>query len=392
MKRKDGISNRGKESWRIKIELPRDPATGERRTHYETVRGTREDAKARRIALLDRMYKGDKVESSALDLATYLRSWLMAPDNLPAEARARWTPADLSPKTAERYRQLSEQQIIPHLGAISLRKLDTAHVRDWHAKLLAAGGKDGRPLHPRTVGHAHRLLHRALARAVEDGKLFRNVAGVKPPKVEDEELEILTADQIADCLAKLRDHALYSIVYVALGTGLRRGELLGLQWSDIDFDASMLRVERSIEETQAGLRFKPPKSKAGRRTISLAPSTVETLRSHRRRQLEARMALGLGKAPDDALVFCQHDGAPMSPDKLSRDWARLVASRKLPRVSFHALRHSHVSALVAAGIDVHSVSERIGHGSAALTLRVYTHLFTKKDAAAAAAIEAMLKM
>jgi integrase len=193
------------------------------------------------------------------------------------------------------------------------------------------------------------------------------------------------------CLEKLRGHLFRPVVVVALGTGLRRGELLALQWGSVDLEGRSIRVERSLEETKSGLRFKAPKSKQGRRSVSLPSSVVEVLRSHRRQQQELWLALGLGKLSDDALVFCQPDGLPMSPDKLSRDWHRLVIARKLPKVSFHALRHRHVSALIDGGLDVFSVSRRIGHASAALTLRTYTHLFSKKDAVADAAIDAALR-
>lgn len=236
------------------------------------------------------------------------------------------------------------------------------------------------------------ILHCALARAAAGQKVFRNVASIiKPPKVEDSEVNILSADQIAELLSQLRGHSLYHLAVVAIGTGLRRGELLALQWGDVDLDNAMLRVERSLEETKQGLRFKPPKSRHGRRSVSLPPTVVETLREQRRQKLEERLALGLGKFPDDALVFSREDGSPMSPDNLSRDWRRLVISRKFPRVSFHALRHSHVSALINGGLDVFSVSRRIGHGSPALTLKTYTHLFSKKDTQAAEAIESALR-
>jgi integrase len=172
---------------------------------------------------------------------------------------------------------------------------------------------------------------------------------------------------------------------------MRRGELLALQWGDIDLDAGMLKVERSIEETKAGLRVKPPKTKHGRRTISLAPTTTEALRAHRRRQLEIRMALGMGKPEGDTLVFSAPDGAMLSPDNLSRDWRRTVLVRQLPQVMFHALRHSHASALIASGLDVLSISRRLGHGSPTVTLTVYGHMFENKDTKAAAAIEAALK-
>jgi integrase len=143
-------------------------------------------------------------------------------------------------------------------------------------------------------------------------------------------------------LAKLQGHPFYTIAVTALGTGMRRGELLALRWGDVNLDSGVARVERSLEETKAGLRFKEPKSEHGRRSVSLPLSVVDVLRAYRRDQLEIRVALGLGKLAGEALVFCEYDGTPMPPDKLSRDWSRLVPARKLPDVSFHALRHTHV--------------------------------------------------
>jgi integrase len=179
----------------------------------------------------------------------------------------------LAPNTLERYRELAEQQIIPHLGNIVAQRLRPSAVRDWHELLLKSGGKGGRALSAMTVGHAHRVLHRALQRALEAELLARNVAtAISPPSLEYEEVEILDADDIALALERLDGHRLYAISALALATGMRRGELLGLQWVDCNLDAGVLRVERSLEETAAGLRFKPPKTKHGRRTITLPPA------------------------------------------------------------------------------------------------------------------------
>ena len=383
--RKGNVTRRGKHSFRVKIELDRDPA-GQRRYCLETIKGrpgeavreVKARANARLIELLDKMNKGEHVVQSTATVASYLRAWLEA-------------PVGLSPKTTERYRQLAEQQIIPHLGEIALQKLGPADVQDWHATLLVEGGKNGRPLSARTVGHAHRLLHSALARAAVGQQVFRNVASlVKPPMVEEREIASLSADQVGEVLRKLRDHPIYSLVVMALGTGLRRGELVALAWTAVDLDGGEIRVERSLEETRSGLRFKSPKSRNGRRTVSLPPTVVETLSEHRQGQLELRLALGLGKPPSDALVFANVDGSPLRPDRVSRDWARLVVSRRLPKVPFHGLRHSHVSALIDGGLDVFAVSRRIGHGNASMTPRTYTHWFSRKDSEAVAAIEAAL--
>jgi integrase len=206
--------------------------------------------------------------------------------------------------------------------------------------------------------------------------------------VESEEVEILTSPQITEILAKLEGHWLYPFAAIDLGTGLRRGELLALRWSDVDLEGATLRVDRSLEETNAGLRFKTPKTKHGRRTVSLPAAALEALRVHRRQQLELRMALGSGREPTDALVFCSPEGAPLSPDNLSRDWRRTVRAKSLPEVTFHALRHTHASILIAQGVDILTISRRLGHGTPAVTLTVYAHLIEKVDTKAAAAIDA----
>ena len=156
-------------------------------------------------------------------------------------------------------------------------------------------------------------------------------------------------------------------------------------------DNAALRIERSLEETKAGLRFKVPKTRYGRRTITLPPSAIEALRAHRRRQLELRVALGQGKPDTGALVFCTIDGEPIAPSRISGAWRDAVVAKKLPRVSFHSLRHAHASALIARGTDVVTVSRRLGHGSLVVTLSVYSHIFEKTDAGAAAAIEAAMQ-
>jgi integrase len=176
-----------------------------------------------------------------------------------------------------------------------------------------------------------------------------------------------------------------------LGSGARRGELLAIRLTDIDLDRASLSIERSLEQTKAGLRFKPPKTACGRRTISLPPSAVTVLCEHRRRQLELRLALGLGRAEPETLLFSEPDGSPMAPDKLSWRWRNTCVSLKLPRVSFHALRHTHASMLIASGLDVVAISRRLGHANPNVTLAVYAHLFKKDDSTAADAVEAILR-
>ena len=373
------VTKRGKSSWRLKFDVGRDPVTGKRLTRLLTVKGRRQDAERELARLVTAAHDGTLIEPSKVTLADYLRSWLNGPHGL-------------APKTVERYRELVDRQIVPHLGALPLQKIRPAQVQEWHNALLKSGRIDGGPLSARTVGHAHRVLHRALQRAVEIETLPRNVASViRPPKVEYKEVESLSAMQMGQVMDKLAGHPLHGIVALALASGLRRGELLALRWCDVDLDGAMLKVERSLEETKAGLRFKVPKTRHGRRTVSLPSSAVELLRTARRGQLEQRMAIGLGRPAPDALVFSKFDGSPMSPDNLSRDWRTATLALDLPRVMFHALRHSHASALIAAGLDVVTVSRRLGHATPVVTLTTYAHLFQKTDTAAASAIETILR-
>jgi integrase len=370
------IRRRGARSWELKFDAGRDQA-GRRKTRYVSFKGTKREAEAELVKLLDARNNGVAIDPSKLSVADYLRAHLER--------------LQVTPKTAERYKQLAEQQIIPHLGAKILQKLRPLDVQSWHGILLRKGGKDGRPLAPRTVSHAHRVLHRALAEATATELTPRNVSSVvHPPAVEQREVEILSAVQIGQVLAALRGTEWGPLVAVAIGTGLRRGELLGLTWSDFDLNSAALKVSRSVEETKLGLRLKSPKTKAGRRTISLAPSTIETLRAHLCKQRELRMALGIGRETPQTPIFGTPAGELRSPDNLSRDWVRLVKSKGLPDVTFHALRHTHASALIASGVDVVKIARRLGHSSPKVTLTVYAHLFDKGDETAAAAIETAL--
>jgi integrase len=381
------IVKRGKNSYRLKWDMPAEG--GNRVTRYATVRGKRADAERRLIELLRERDTGTSVDPSTVTVAEYLRGWLGDPpkDGEPPSA----PPAGLTPKTAERYRELAEGQIIPHLGDIALQKLRPARIEQWHVDLLKAGSKRGKPLSPTTVQHAHRVLHKALKRATKTEIVSRNVAAViSPPPTKRRKVRILTSDEITDTLAKFEGHALYSLAVFDLATGMRRGELAGLRLADLDLDAGTVSVCRAVEETTAGLRVKEPKTEKGWRTLSLPPSAIAVMREHRRALLETRLKVGLGKPDADTLVFGEPDGSILRPNRLSWLWRAAVKSLGAPRVNLHALRHTYASALIAAGLDVITVQHKMGHATATTTLNTYGHLFKKDDTAAVNAIEAVL--
>lgn len=371
------VRRRGERSWELKFDLGTDPQTGRRLTRYHSFKGTKREAQAELTRLMAGAADGNYVDPSKLTLTEYLDRW-----------ERDWAAVHVSPKTIERYRELLRIHVRPHLGAVRLQRLRPVNLGELYAKLLREGRGDT-GLSARTVGHVHRVLHKALVIAAEWELIANNPADIaKPPPAAAAEIEILTEDQVRAVLRAMRGRAMYPILALALGSGMRRGEILALTWGDIDLAAGKVRVEHSVEQTKAGLRLKAPKTRHGRRTIALPTSVVADLRAHRAAQQELRLRLGLGKIQDSALVFPNLNGGLRSPNALTKEWCRATIDRDLPRVSLHALRHTHASQLIASGLDVLTISRRLGHGSPTITLGVYGHLFTNTDDRAAQIIEA----
>jgi integrase len=373
------IRRRGEHSWEMKFDDGHDPATGRRLIRYHSFKGTKRDAERKLTELLKARDDGAYVESSKVTLGEFLDRW------------ETWAAGQVSAKTLERYKELGKLYVRPHLGAARIQKLKTVNFAELYGVLQKPEAEQGTGLSPRTVGHVHRLLHRVFGHAVKWGVTANNpVTSADPPVVERTEIEILGPAQIKAVLLGLKGRPLYPIAVLGLATGMRRGELAALRWKDADLDGGKVRIEQSLEQTKGGLRFKAPKTKAGRRAVTVPPSVVSELRVHWRRQQEHRLALGLGKASDDDLVFARPDSSPYPPDSLTFDWARTVRRLKLPIVTFHALRHTHASQLIASGLDVVTVSRRLGHSNPTVTLGVYGHLFTNTDDRAATVVEAAM--
>jgi integrase len=293
-------------------------------------------------------------------------------------------PDGITARTAQRYRQLTKSQIAPYIGAKPLQKLIRLDIEGWHNALHQSG------LGARTIGHAHRLLHKALRDAESDGLVSKNVCRLhRAPKVVEREKVIV--QDVPGFIAKIRGSRLYVPALLALVTGMRFGEVLALRGRSVDLDKKVIYVREAVEETKAhGIRIKSPKTKAGRRDITLPDIAVEALSEHRRQLLETRMQLGIGKLPDNALLFATLEGRPLRPCTASKDWSRVAESIGMPEITFHALRHTHASQLIASGVDIVTISKRLGHAKPNVTLSTYAHMFDTDDRKAAAAINAAL--
>jgi integrase len=263
------------------------------------------------------------------------------------------------------------------------------NLRPVHLSELYGSLRRDVTLAARTIGHVHRVLHRALGHATGWDVVAHNIAArVSPPRVSHREIEILTPAQVKVILATARNRRIYPIATLALATGMRRGELLALRWQDVDLDQAKITVARSLEQTKAGLRFKEPKTAHGRRTISLPATAVTELRAHWRAQQTQRLALGAGKSPPDALVFADLNGEPRLPNAITKEWERTARAVGMAFATLHSLRHTHASHLIANGLDILTISRRLGHGSPTITLSMYGHLFPQTDDRAAQIMEA----
>jgi len=361
---KGHLKERSPGRWAIILDI-HDPQTGKRRRKWHSFKGTKKEARIECSKLITEMAAGAYVETDRTSLNDFLDRW-----------ERDWAATNVSGKTAERYSHLMKH-IRPTLGA---KPMQAIRAQDLNALYTSLRDR----LAPRTIGHVHRLLHLVFGHATKWGNIKRNVVAlVNAPKVPVTEAPVLQLAEIPQMFDAVRGRSLYPIAVVALGTGMRRGELCALRWQDVNLDAATLRVERSLEQTRkSGLRFKEPKSKRGRRAISLSATVVAELRKRWAAQQEQRLSLGLGGSPADGLVFADWDGSPLAPDRLSDNFSNAMAAAGLPHVTLHTLRHTHASQLIRSGVDILTVSRRLGHANATVTLNTYGHLITTEDKAA----------
>ncbi len=277
---------------------------------------------------------------------------------------------------------------MPTLGSLRAESLRPAHIEAATAA-WSRGKRNDREkgkLSSRTVAHIFNSLRTLLRWGVKMGTLVRNVAdAVEPPRYERKEMQALDAPGIVALLQAAVGTALQAAIAVATGTGLRRGELLGLQWSDMDMQAQRLTVRRSAETVKGVTRTKPPKTRSAR-TTSLPPFVADVLRDERTRQ---EMLRDRAARPGD-WVFVRADGTQWEPSVFSLAFARFVKSAKVPHVRFHDLRHSFGTLALASGVDQQTVSRALGHESTAITSRIYVHAIEALQEAAAARIDALL--
>ena len=377
------IQRNSKRSWRLVYDVGRNHS-GKRRQKAVTFKGSKREAEKELARLITEFENGGFVEPHKLTLADYLESWLKS-----------HAAASVSPKTLERYTEICRNHLIPALGSHLLTKLNSMHIQACYAEAEKSGRRNGvgGGLSARTVLHHHRVLRRALTQAATATPPLIKINptdGVTAPTPAAHDITVLDEDETASLLEAASGHTLYIPILIAVTTGMRRGEILALRWRDVNLERCSLSVVHSLEQTKEGLRFKSPKTKKGRRAITLPTITVEALRQHKAEQARIRLRLGMGR-DDNGLVCSRYDGAPRSPRAFSKEFDRFIRKLDITRVTFHELRHSHATQLLEAGVHPKVVQERLGHSTVATTLDLYSHVTETLQEDAAASVDVALR-
>jgi integrase len=371
------IEQRSPGTWSIRIELSPDPTNGKRRQKRMTFRGTKREAEKRLSELLHQLDTGGYINPGKVTIKDFLRQWLQD-----------YAETNVRPTTLAGYQIIIEKHLVPGLGSIQLGQLTPAHIQSYYAKALKEGRKGGRDkgegLGPRTVHAHHRLLKEALGHAVRWGLVSRNVAeAVDPPRYTTPEMHALDQDGVERVLAVFAGSKYYPLVHLAIFSGLRRSELLGLRWKDLDLINNSLTVNQVIHVLEGGkVVFQEPKTSRSKRTVTLGPLAILVLKGHREKIEAIRSDLGIPLTEND-LVFAYPDGKMVTPHTVSQTFLLKMRKAGIEGIRFHDLRHSHVSLMIRQGVYPKTISDRIGHSTISTTMDVYGHLFsdTQREAA-----------
>ncbi len=363
-----------KSGYAVRFDLGRDPVSGERKQEYASGFRTKKEAEqyvAEQQSLHD---KGLLVQSTQMTFGSYLEYWL-----------ANHVRQNLTPKTAEGYASLINAHVKPALGSVRLDKLTPLLIQDYYTSMLEEG------LSARTVKNHHRVICRALNDAVKWQLVYRNVTqAVNPPKPLRFQITVLDSHQIPVLLNVLRDTQYYMIVLTAVHTGMRRGELLGLKWAEVDFENGVLRVTRSLNYV-TGMGNVLRETKYDRpRAVAMTAQSMNALREHKKQQDSAKGELKTLYTDND-FVFAQTNGKPLLASELTRVFNKKISNTDLPKIRFHDLRHTHATLLLKKGVHPKIVSERLGHSSIAITLDIYSHVLPNLQFEAVQKLEEELK-
>jgi integrase len=349
-----------------------DPATG-KRSHKRISAKTRKDCEAKMREAISASESGKVLPDSKLPLRVFLEQWLATVE------------PNVRPSTYRRYADIAQKRVIPDLGNVPLTKLTPMHLQSLYTKHLNAG------LSRTTVHHIHAVIHRALGQAMRWGLVDRKISDlVDAPRGPAPDITTWSPDETAEFLSYADRSDLAALWRLALLCGMRRGEILGLRWEDVDLDRATLAVRRTLIRGKGGSwELGQPKTKASRRSIALPDSCVQALQKHRAAQRAERLRLG-PVWEDNEFVFTNRTGGPLHVNSLVAQFGRLTRDSGVPKIRFHDMRHTCATLLLAEGVHPKIVQERLGHSEISMTLNRYSHVTPTMQRQAADTLDSLI--
>lgn len=350
--------------WGYVVDDTPDPATGKRRQKRRQGFKLEREAKAALEDARRQLASGGSLAGGAQTVAQLIDQWLTVRQDA------------VRPNTIAAYRNHLQRQVSPRIGALRLEQVTPAVIANMLTELRTKGGKSGQGLSGRTLVHIHKLCCRVFEDAIKWGAMTTNPAAKVPrPRADQHQAKTWSPEDLRRFLNHIEntEHRLRAVWHLAAGTGMRRGELLGLRWSDVDLEAGRLSVNQTLTVADHPISFGPPKSERSRRAIPLAKTTVEQLRAHKARQAADRLRWP-GDWPDHDLVFTDEVGAPIHPNVFTRTHKRICAQAGLEPIRVHDLRHSWATMALQQGVPLKVVSEALGHSSITITADLYSHV------------------
>ena len=366
-KRKDG-------RWEGRYTAGRDPETG--KAIYKNVLGkTQAEAKAKLKQAIEEAKGLDAAKVGRYSVGQWMEVWF-----------EHYAKVKVRPSSHQTYRGYIDNHIKPSIGKIQLEKLTSLELQKFYKKLLTNGRVDrlesrhqAKGLSPKTVRNIHQIISSAMSLAKEQKLIVANPAeGCALPRLEHREMKTLPVEQLQSFLREAKESGVFEFYYLELATGLRRGELLGLKWEDVDLERGDLRVRRQIARINGEVVEAPLKTKNAYRTLPLAEDTVSILLEQKK------------KVDGSPWVFPSPTGGPISPDSVLHMLHRVLKRAGLPKVRFHDLRHTFATLALQSGVDVKTVSGMLGHFSAGFTLDTYAHVTTASQRQAARTMGSVL--
>ena len=320
--------------------------------------------------MLDQIDQGMTYKGRQLTLKAYLCGWIETKKN------------SLRPKPAQQYERLIRTYIIPGIGHIKLQELTLRRINIFYSHLSSKGKGT------RTIRYIHSILHAAIEQAVKEGILGKNPAhGAILPRQSNKEMGVLTEQQVTQFLITANQSRYRSLYHLAIVTGMRQSELLGLKWADIDWIKGSIKVRRQAQTIRGqGIVFLEPKTRASIRSIVVGEGVLQELGEHRYQQ-QKTIQFADSNWQDFDLIFCTKKGTPISQRNLLRDFHRVLEKAGLQRIRFHDLRHTAASLMINHGVPIVVVSKILGHSKPSVTLNIYAHCITELQSEAAKIME-----